>query len=150
VALPPKRVLVALDETQRPGAVFDGAREFAARYRARLVFLHVVVPDDGLTLPGRELGPELGGLVRHAQRELRELADQVPSENVDSTVVDVGEPWRVICRLATELGVDMVLLGSHRATGVEKLFGTTATWVVANCDRTVVVLRETPASPQPT
>ncbi len=149
MALPSKRVLVALDDTQTPGAVFDGAREFAARYRARLVFLHVVVPEDGLTLPGRELGPELAGLVRHAQRELRGLADQVPAENVDSTVVDVGEPWRVICRLATELGVDMVLLGSHRATALEKVFGTTATRVVAHCDRTVVVLRETPAAPDP-
>lgn len=147
MTLPPKRVLVALDETVRSSAIFEGAREFAARYRARLVFLHVVVPEDGLTLPGRELGSELAGLVRHAQRELRELTDQVPSDNVDSSVVDVGEPWRVICRLATELGVDMVLIGSHRATHFEKLFGTTATRVVAHCDRSVVVLRETPASP---
>ncbi len=138
------RILVALDDTAQGGAVYQGAREFAARYRAKIVFLHVVVPDDGLTLPGRELGPELTGRVRHAQRELRELADQLPGENVDSTVVDVGEPWRVICRLATELGVDLVLLGSHGAQGLEKLFGTTATHVVTSCDRSVVVLRPTP------
>ncbi len=139
-----KRILVALDDVERSSLVFEGGREFAARYMAKIVFLHVVVPDDGLTLPGRRLGPELAARVDHAQRQLHRLVDQVPVEDVESTMVDVGEPWRVICRLASELATDLVLIGSHGARGLEKLFGTTAIHVVKNADRSVFVLRAPP------
>ena len=140
-----KRILVCLDHSSLATFVFLHAREFAERTRTKMVFLHVVVPDHGLTLPGVETSPEMVERTKQAQLELLVLADQVPKENFGSAVVGVGEPWRVICRTAQDIDAEYVLLGCHGTVGViEKLFGTTAERVVRHVDRSVVVLRKTP------
>lgn len=140
-----KRILVCLDHSSLATFVFLQARDFAERTRTKMVFLHVVVPDHGLTLPGVETSPEIAEKTGRAHQELLVLANQAPKENFDSVLVGVGEPWRVICRTAQDVNAEYVLLGCHGTVGgLEKLFGTTAEKVVRHADRSVVVLRKTP------
>ena len=139
-----KRILVCLDHSDRATFVFAKAKDLAERYPARIVLLHVVVPSDGLTLPGAPLAPELERRVEDARRELQEAASQLPAERVHAVVVEVGEPWRVICTAARAHSVELVVVGSHGPKGIEKLLGTTATKVAEHADRTVVILRPTP------
>lgn len=135
-----KRILVCLDHTDRASFVFAKAKDLAERYPAQVVLLHVVVPSDGLTLPGAPHGPELEARVNDARRELQEAANQLQADQVHALVVEIGEPWRVICTTARAHSVELIALGSHGPQGLEKLLGTTA----ENADRTVVILRPTP------
>ena len=59
----------------------------------------------------------------------------------ESVVVAVGSPWRTICNSAKELGVDLVVIGSHGYSPIDHLLGTTAAKVVNHADRSVFVVR---------
>ncbi len=139
-----KRLLLCLDHSDRASFVFAKANDLAERYPARVVLLNVVVPAGGLTLPGAPRTPEIEAQVEDARRELQEAANQLPPDRLEALVVEVGEPWRVICTVARAYSVELVVLGSHSPKGIEKLLGTTASKVAENADRTVVILRPTP------
>lgn len=69
------------------------------------------------------------------------LTAAVPDAPVESRV-EVGDPGQTICRLAGELGVDVVVVGS-RGRGVVKraLLGSVSTYVVHNAPCPVLVVR---------
>jgi nucleotide-binding universal stress UspA family protein len=92
-----KRALVCLDHSALSNFVFVQAKDFAERYRAELSLLHVIVPEHGLTLPGATVTEACARSMDDAKRELSELLEQVPEAYRGQVLVDVGEPWRVIC-----------------------------------------------------
>jgi universal stress protein A len=139
-----KRALLCVDHSLQSNFVFVQPKEFAERYRAELTLLHVIVPEHGLTLPGATASALVEQAVGDAKRELRELMDQIPEAFRGRVVVDIGEPWRVICYYGREMSADFILLGSHGVHGLEAVFGTTAGHVVQKADRSVVVLRPRP------
>ena len=58
--------------------------------------------------------------------------------------VHVGTPWDTICREAKTLECDLVVLGSHGYSGLDRILGTTAAKVVNHCERSVLVVRALP------
>jgi nucleotide-binding universal stress UspA family protein len=151
-----KRALVCLDHSSASTFVFVQAREFAECYRAELNFVHVLVPDHGLTLPNVALPPEQQDALPNAKAELTELMDQVAESSRGKVVVGSGEPWRLICWYARDIGADFIIIGAHgtpdavdtRKHGardlIDQVLGTTASHVVQKADRTVIVVRQKP------
>lgn len=139
-----KRLLVCLDHSTRSSFVLRKAIDLAAQTRAELVLLHVIEPAHGLTLSDAERDPATKARADLERRELSELATLVPTGCFHAYKVEVGEPWRVICRAARDFSVTFVVVGCHDATVLEKAFGTTAEKVVRHCDRSVIVVRPTP------
>jgi nucleotide-binding universal stress UspA family protein len=54
----------------------------------------------------------------------------------------VGAPWEAICKAAEGLEADMVVVGSHGYSGIDRVIGTTAAKVVNHCPCSVLVVRE--------
>lgn len=139
-----KRILVCLDSSPRAPMVLAAAVDLASRTGAKLDLLRTVgVPTDihgGLVgLSPAELSERL---VEWAHADLKAFAEGAPAGMVEGRHVRVGTPWDAICREAITLDVDVIVLGSHGHTVLDRVLGTTASRVVNHADRSVLVVRE--------
>ncbi|MBX3185857.1 MAG: universal stress protein [Labilithrix sp.] len=141
-----KRILVCLDASARASFVLQTAADLARRASAKLHLLRTVgLPpeiDEEMFVHAAE--PILQTLTKKAEKELDELARDVPPELLEGKSVRVGTPWDQICTAAKALDCDLVVIGSHGYSGFDKILGTTAGKVVNHCDRSVLVARPTP------
>jgi len=77
-----------------------------------------------------------------ANEELTKTAGAVNPAHVDKRV-EVGDAASTICSIAEELGVDVIVLGSHGRTGLSRLFlGSTSEHVIRHAPCPVLVVRE--------
>lgn len=141
-----QRILVCLDASPRASFVLNAAAELAKRSGARLSLLRAVgIPPEMDRLMSVQAGADLiETMTERAKLELRGLAADVAGAEIEGLHVHLGTPWDTICREAKDLDVDLVVLGSHGYSGLDRLLGTTAAKVVNHCDRSVLVVRPAP------
>lgn len=139
-----KKILTCLDNSPRAVHVLAAAVDLARRTGAKLtLFRSVGLPpelahDDIIGVSPNQL---IDRLLESARDALQKLAAEVPPELLEGVEVRVGTPWNAICAEATALGVDLVVIGSHGYSGVDRILGTTAAKVVNHADRSVLVVR---------
>ncbi len=142
-----ERILVALDESPRAAQVLDAAISLGRSVGAELTLLRVC-PIPTYPYPpsiysiSADLLPQV--LEENSRRALLELAERVPQELRGTAYVRLGTPWQQICGLATELDVDLIMIGSHGYNIIDRVLGTTAARVVNHADRSVLVVRVAP------
>jgi len=78
-------------------------------------------------------------LVRRAEAELKNMCEE--SGIIADTHVREGVAWDAICREAKSDGDDLIVMGSHGYSGLDRLLGTTASRVVNNAPCSVLVAR---------
>lgn len=133
-----KHLLLAIDFSAEHGQLLARAVDLARRHQARLTLMHVV----------EYMGPAYAGdmplpddfeidqmLVDNARQELQEMVADVDLPQVDCRV-EVGVAKHELTRAAKELGVDLIVVGSHGRHGLQLLLGSTANGVLhlAHCD----------------
>ena len=130
------KILLALDDSPCAPRVAALGGLVASRFRSELHPLRVIPARQGASthdaLPETQL--------RESTAALAELARSFMDALVAPPRVRIGEPWRVIVELATELGVDLVVLGA-RGHGQAPL-GATASGVLAYAAQDVFVVRD--------
>ncbi len=141
-----KSILVGLDSSPRSGEVLETAVSLAQRYGARLVLVNAVgIPFD---FPADALGlspTALPGIMEEAaRRDLEARARSLPPGIAHKVDIQIGTPWQVVCNIAKEEDVDLVIIGSHGYSGLDRVIGTTAARVVNHADRPVLVVRPKP------
>ena len=138
-----KRILVCLDASPRAAFVLETATNLAQKTGAKLVLLRSVgLPaeiDQEFYVHAAASMTDL--LVDKAKRELDALSKGVPAGLIEGYDVHIGTPWDTICREAKARDCDLVILGSHGYSGMDRVLGTTAAKVVNHCDRSVLVAR---------
>lgn len=138
-----RRILCAIDASERAPKVLATAVDLARRTGAKLVlFRAVAIPPElplDLYLGTQSNMTEL--LVDSAKKDLAAFATKVPDGMLQDTHVDIGAPWDSICRAGKKYEVDLIMLGSHGYGGLDRLLGTTAASVVNHADRCVLVAR---------
>jgi nucleotide-binding universal stress UspA family protein len=143
-----KRILACVDASPRASFVLQSATDLAQRLGAKLVLLRSVgLPaeiDQEFYVHAATSMTDL--LVSNAKKELDALTRGIPAGLVETVDVHIGTPWDTICRAATERDVDLVVIGSHGYSGMDRILGTTAAKVVNHCDRSVLVVRS-PSGP---
>lgn len=137
-----KRIFVALDGSPRAEVVLAAAVRLAEACGATLVlFRGVGLPDDvpveALAVAGTELEDVLRSRA-HAALERLAATVTLPIERI---VVALGTAWDSIVRTAREVDADLIVVGSHGYTAVDRVLGTTAAKVVNHADRNVLVVR---------
>lgn len=140
------RILVGLDASPRSEDVLATAVELARRTGGRLILFRAVgipheIPAEAYSMTPASLA-EL--LEREAKRDLDRVVATLPPGVVLQTVVHAGTPWQGICAAADQLKVDLVIIGSHGYSGIDKLTGTTAGKVVNHATQSVLVVRGRP------
>jgi universal stress protein F len=138
-----KRILVCLDASPRAIFVLQTASDLAAKTGAKLVLLRSVgLPAEiDQEFYVHAAGSMTDMLVDKAKKDLDALAKDVPAGIIEGYDVHIGTPWDTICREAVARDCDLVVLGSHGYSGMDRILGTTAAKVVNHCERSVLVAR---------
>lgn len=138
-----KRILVALDASERAPAVLAAAARLAEATGASLVLFRAIgvppdMPREVLTLTD----VRLEDLLRHnAHADLERLAAGLPHGTVERIVVELATPWDGVLRAARDLDVDLVVIGAHGYGVLDRMLGTTAAKIANHAERNVLVVR---------
>ncbi len=140
------RILVGLDASPQAEGVLRTATDLARATGAKLVLFRVVgipheIPVDAYS---RTPGDLADLLVRNAQEYLDAVAAKVPAGLVEKSVVHIGAPWQAICSAADDHHADVIVIGSHGYSGLDRVLGTTAAKVVNHAKQSVLVVRGHP------
>ncbi|MGF1464914.1 MAG: universal stress protein [Sandaracinaceae bacterium] len=99
--------------------------------------LPVYALPDGALLPGPEFTVRLQD---DSNKALQEMLDQHPDEELDGHLVE-GVPHAEIIRRAKELDCDLIVMGTHGRTGLERLLlGSVAERVVRTSEVPVLTV----------
>jgi nucleotide-binding universal stress UspA family protein len=133
-------ILAAIDYSEVSGTVVEQAIATAQRFRPCSLHLVHVSSSSAEDEEGRE----------GARIELLEwLSARLPEANDDLDGVAIsahevsGAPWRAIVQMASDLGTDIVVLGTHGRRGLKRIMlGSVAEAVSRHCGCSVLVVRE--------
>ncbi len=138
-----KRILVCLDASPRAPFVLQTATDLATKTGAKLVLLRSVgIPaeiDQEFYVHAAQSMTDM--LVDKAKKELDALSKGTPPGLIEGYDVHIGTPWDTICREAKARDCDLVIVGSHGYSGLDRILGTTAAKVVNHCEVSVLVAR---------
>lgn len=129
-----KKILVPTDFSTHSLAAVEYARVIANKFGAQIILVHVVdtVPVPGVTSIDPNKGKLVRKMERKALRELKAFADaHLKGIRNPQLVLCTGVPYDEIVRLATNEGVDLVVISTHGRTGLaHAIIGSVAERVV--------------------
>ncbi|KYF67111.1 universal stress protein [Sorangium cellulosum] len=145
-----KTLLLAHDFDETSELALDTAIELARKLSAKIVVAHVYsvpvysFPEGSSLIPSAE---DAARLAEAAQRSLDQVIERRATPDVEiSGVLRAGIPDEEICRLAGEIGADMIVIGTHARGAVARaLLGSVAQRVVRSAPVPVLTIR----GPQP-
>lgn len=137
------KILVGVDGSSREPKVLEEAIAIAKDrgaklWLARAMTVPLSVPTTLWTLQGDDL---YRFLEEHGNRELEHTQESVPADLRGGFVTKLGQPADILVTLAKDIGVDLIVIGSHGYGGVDRLIGTTAAKVVNRAECSVMVVR---------
>ena len=141
-----EHLLLAVDFSPETESVVARAAQLKGQCEAKLSLLHVVeyLPmaySGDLVLPDDiDLEQEL---LEVAKKEMSVVGDRLGVDEADRHI-EIGGTGHTILRVAEELRVDLIILGSHGRHGLAALLGSTARMVLngAGCDVLAVRIKE--------
>ncbi len=163
------QILYPTDGSEGAEAVMEHITDLAEKYDSRIHLLYVVDSDysksgmtikrddkgvwkTGMTSRGR--GEDQGGMssdkvdvLEVLQREGDELVEEIAGELSNSgyktrQACKQGKPHRVICRYAEENDIDLIAMGTHGRSGVQRqLIGSVTEKVVRTSSTPVLTVR---------
>ncbi|MCB9186383.1 MAG: universal stress protein [Flavobacteriales bacterium] len=144
------RILVPTDFSETANLAINHALDVAKRFNAEISLIHVLEKGayQGIFAPSRKT--EFNEL-ESAQARLQEDANRIEEEhgiNVTQEVVS-GRIYEEIVRAADEVGADMIVMGTHGASGWEEFFvGSNAFKVVTQSSCPVLSIQEQAKNPE--
>jgi len=140
----PKTILVATDFSESAGRAFDYAAALAEKLGAKLHLLHVIsvpmigVPEIGVAV----IASTMESTVQTSQAELDRLAAPCGPARVE-TLLRTGDARDVIVDVAKELGIELIVMGTHGRRGVRRaLIGSIAEGVLRTAPCPVLTIRD--------
>lgn len=143
-----KHIGVALEHSDADAEILSAALSMAKYQNAKLTLIHVIETPGGMVF-----GQEADSL--HSREDyayLEELAREIEEQDMPVEVLlRTGNPIREIVQSVDDLGLDMIVFGSHGHHGLEDLvFGETVTSVRHAIDIPVLIIRvSTPGVERP-
>lgn len=142
-----KSILIATDGSKYSAAAAAEAIGLAKRNGSSLTVISVVpseltTPTDiDFTVNQRELIAEKE--MQNAEKNAKEVKDAAQKQGIEARAfVMTGKPSEAVIQLAREKKVDLIMLGSHGRTGVEKLLmGSVAERVIVLATCPVLVVK---------
>ena len=140
-------ILVPIDFSRHADAVMNWAVHLAEEHASRIALLHVYhLPVEFQQIEGAYLPADFWANVKQeAEQQLTALAERARGRGVQVVQhVREGYPATVIVDEATELGADLVVIGTHGHTGLKHLLlGSIAERVVQKAPCPVLTVRAT-------
>jgi nucleotide-binding universal stress UspA family protein len=138
-------ILVPLDFSRPAMQAFDYAVTLAKKLGAKIEMIHVQLPDEACAAPGAgHLIRECAEATALIHKRLGQLdGEKRPQFWPENCRIRTGHPYEEICKVADELNVDLIVLGSRGNTGLKRvLLGSTTERVVRFAPCPVLVVRK--------
>jgi universal stress protein F len=138
-----KRILVGLDGSDHERPVLATAVKLVTQLGGKLVLFRAVSLPIGLPAHALALSPDNLGVILadSAKQHLELLARELPAIILDRVQVEIGVPWRAVCDTAKYDQCDLIIVGSHGYSGIDRLIGTTAAKIVNHAPCSVLIAR---------
>lgn len=131
------RILLPTDGSEGAREATERAIELAVAFDAALHVLHVVDATDAPdNIDENVVLDALEAEGRRALEDVRERAIRADVETIEGTVAS-GSPYRAILDYVEEDDIDLVVMGTHGRTGLER-------WVLGSVTERVVRLSPVP------
>ncbi|WP_437881183.1 universal stress protein [Pseudomonas sp. LRF_L74] len=141
-----QHILIAIDLTEECHPVVQRALALADSTGAKAALVHIIEP---MAMAfGGDVPMDLSLLQQQqfdqARERLQKIAAQYPQLASEQQQLAYGQPRQELHRLATELGSDLIVVGSHGRHGLALLLGSTANDVLhgAPCDVLAIRLKK--------
>lgn len=141
-----KTILFATDFSEGSARACDMARTLATLTGARLHVLHVIgelVDKRSRMLTSEVVDTLTREVERHAVEDMHRFCDANFAELNLSTEIVIGVAHEEMLKEAQKVGADLIVMGTHGRTGLEKmLVGSVAEKVVRSSPVPVLTVRE--------
>jgi len=141
----PKTILVPTDFSPNADQALDYAVELAGKLDARIHVLNVI----GMPMFGAEYGLAVtASMVDDVMRGNQEALDKLVAARAGKAAfgparLEVGDVRTVIERVASEIGAQLIVMGTHGRRGMKRvLLGSVAESVVRGASCPVLLVRE--------
>jgi len=128
-------ILVAVDYSDHVDKVIERAVDQAQRNAAIIHLVHIVefvppmiIGDEPFSVAAWSVDEE--ALMSLAKKRMEEIVSGFGGGLSLTTHIEMGRAVVEICRLANELGCDLIIAGSHGRSGLNRLLGSTASALV--------------------
>ena len=145
-----QRILYATDLSAASEPAWDEARRLGRLLGAEILLLHVVPPPPFLPIEGYVPPQMYEDLLGSARRDAQERFDRLLGSGAGSGLktrvrLEEGPPARRILEVATQEAADILVVGTHGRTGLERLvLGSVADRMVRQATCPVLTARSTP------
>lgn len=143
------KILVAVDEAQLAGDLVRAMVTVLRAESTEVRVLHVLQPVS--TSPPPQMAADYAPELESQKQERQELVQQVAAQlrdggfQVEGARVEIGDVKQTIVDSAEQWGADLIVLGSHSRTGIQRLLlGSVAEGVVRHAKCSVQVVRQRP------
>jgi universal stress protein A len=141
----PKNILVPTDLSEGAEAALDYACELAAKLEAKVHIIHVIgipamgVPELGVAVTSTMIDQ----LISEGQTSIDALADaRRDKATIGEVMLRTGDARAVIDQTAAQLGIDLIVMGTHGRRGISRaLLGSVAETVVRSAPCPVLTVR---------
>jgi len=140
----PRNILVPVELGVQTESVLDYAVALAAKLDAKIHLLHVVGrPLLGSEVPISVTETNMDAILEKCQQQLEYLAAQrATAAPFGPVLLKIGDARAVIDATAAELGIDLIVMGTHGRRGVARvLLGSVAETVVRTACCPVLLVR---------
>jgi nucleotide-binding universal stress UspA family protein len=137
-------ILAAIDWSKKSGAALDVAIGEAKVHGAALHVVYVIETGLFSSIPMDNTWEVIYGLLENQGKEAQlAAAKQAQAQGVGITVhLKEGHAGEEIIRLAREIGADLVVLGSHGKSNLDRiLLGSVSSFVVSHSPVSTLVVR---------
>jgi nucleotide-binding universal stress UspA family protein len=139
------RILLPTDGSEAATAALEHGLAIAERFDATVHALSVVDLDAlaGAAEAGSAIPAVIEGFEEDCERAVEDVADRCAERDLDVvTAVVEGSPSRAIREYVKEEEIDLVAMGTHGRTGLERyLIGSVTERLVRTCDAPVLTVR---------
>lgn len=141
-----KKVLFSTDFSENSNYASSYAVDLAQKFGARLYILHVIhelIDTTGFYVPNISLDQLQKDLEKGAEEMMEKFCRERLGDFKEYECINViGLPHLEILNMAKEKGMDMIVMGTHGRTGIDRvLFGSTAEKVVKKAPCPVLTVR---------
>jgi nucleotide-binding universal stress UspA family protein len=138
-----KKILYATDFSSYSNQAYFHAIALAESHRASLTFLYVYAPSQGTPDSSASGGADLA----YWRNQLEQIRPTNPKIPVSHVFLE-GDPATEIVRYAASAGIDLIVMGTHGRTGLERLLlGSVAEKVMREARCSVLVVKLPKAAP---
>lgn len=142
------KVLMALDFHSDNAEIIEKGKTVAADNGADLYLIHVDEPiavayaADGFSFNDQIVSLQ-SSIRKEAQQRMQQMGEEL-AVPIERQLVKEGSPAREIHQAVEDLGIDLIVLGTHGQKGLQLLLGSTATSVLhgVTCDVLTVRVKD--------